>query len=110
MINLGNNARVDDSGNIILPKTEGICIKRNLDTPTCTWKDLIGEINIRDTGATIPTYAVFRGNIRAYRFTSGDDMDFVFHVPHDWIKGTDFYIHSQSSNLGTPNKDPNYYS
>ena len=57
------------------------------------WKDLIGDISPKTSGATAPTFGAYRGNVWQYSFDSGDESHFTFHVPHDYKPGSDMYIH-----------------
>jgi hypothetical protein len=78
---------------LILPKTAGKGIKVDTTTPTFGFRDLLGEVTQKNTGATKPTDAVFRGGIRGYRFEVGDEERFEYHIPHDHVPGTDIFIH-----------------
>lgn len=93
---------VFDGDSLVLPKTSGIGIKVDEATPTFGWKDLLGRIDPRDAGATAPTLAVYRaGQVREYAFAANDVADLQFHMPHDWVPGTDIYIHVHWSHHGT---------
>jgi hypothetical protein len=85
---------INDSGYLILPKTSGYGIKVDNTTPTFGWNDLLGPINIRGTGANDPAWNVFRTNIRAYQFSVNDEVWITYHMPHDWVPGTDMYLHT----------------
>jgi hypothetical protein len=65
------------------------------------WRDLEGVLFPKTTGAGSPTLTTFRGNVRWYAYTAGDDMDCVFHMPHDWAPGTDLFLHLHWAHNGT---------
>lgn len=79
---------------LVLPKTSGAGIKCDLATPTFCWQDLLGPIETKTTGATEPVWALYRGAIYAYTFdTATAEAFFTFHVPHDYVPGSDMFIH-----------------
>jgi hypothetical protein len=97
-----NAANPTFSDSVILPKTSGKGIKVDEAAPTFPWVDLPGELTIRGTGPTIPTYGVFRGGkCSAYSFAVNDEIDFTFHVQHDHVPGSDLYIHYHWLHNGT---------
>lgn len=82
---------------LVLPKTSGTGIKVDNTTPTYPWKDLLGDIIIQRVTATNPTWALFRTPQEAWSFSSGGGANEVFnrfHIPHDYVMGTDLYIHA----------------
>lgn len=91
---------------LVLPKTTGKGIKVDTSSPTFAWRDIVGQIELRGTGANDPTFAVWAGNIYQYRFSATvmNQVFFVFHVPHDYVPGTDVYMHVHWSNAAaSPN-------
>lgn len=87
---------------LILSKDAGAGIKVDTVSPTFGWKDLLGELRPKTFGVGAPTLSVFRGgNVRAYSFAAGDDYDGSFHIPHDWVPGTDLYLHTHWAHNGT---------
>lgn len=93
----------DGVGGLQLPKTSGLGIKvDSTGTPTFPWRDLIGDITPKASGTGAPTLAAFRGgNIRAFFFAAGDDADCIFHIPHDYVPGSDLFIHLHWAHNGT---------
>lgn len=65
------------------------------------WCDLIGDITPKTTGVGAPTLDAFRGNVRSFRYSVGDDGDCVFHIPHDYAPGTDLFMHVHWAHNGT---------
>jgi len=93
----------DGVGGLQIPKTSGLGIKvDSLGTPTFPWRDLIGDITPKTSGAGAPTLAAFRGgNVRAFFYSVGDDGDCIFHIPHDYVPGSDLFLHAHWSHNGT---------
>jgi hypothetical protein len=82
------------ANSLVLPKTSGSGIKVDTTTPTFAWQDLLGPIVVRGTGvATDPTLNTFINNVRAYQFTVNDYVEVYFHLGHDYVPGTDIYMH-----------------
>jgi hypothetical protein len=82
---------------LILPKTSGKGIKVDTETPTFPWHDLLGSVSIRGTGATDPSYNVYRGGIRGYQFDANEEVFIEFHLPHDLLPGSDVHLHFHHS-------------
>ena len=81
-----------DTGTIVLPgPSSGVGIQVDVVNPTWPWRDIIGTI-IPDPVAG-PTRAAFRTGVNAYAFSNGDEVDYTFHMPHDYAPGTDLFIH-----------------
>ena len=84
----------------IFPKASGYGVKVDTTTPTFPWRDMIGIFRI-DTVAP-PTLAVFRGGfVRDFFFAAGQQLDVLIHVPHDYVAGTDVFLHVHWSHNGT---------
>ncbi len=65
------------------------------------WKDLIGDITPKTSGVGAPTLSNLRGNIRGFAYSVGDDGDVLFHLPHDYVPGTDLFLHVHWTHNGT---------
>lgn len=93
----------DGVGGLQVPKTAGLGIKvDSTGTPTFPWRDLLGEVAPKTSGVGAPTLAAFRGgNVRSYFFSSGDDIDLTYHIPHDYVPASDLFIHVHWSHNGT---------
>lgn len=90
-----------DTGDIVVPKTSGIGIKVDVTTPTFGWRDLRAEIRTRGVGGTDPNDTIYRGNLKAYSFDVNDEAWIEFHIPHDYVKGTDIFLHYHWSHNST---------
>jgi len=68
------------------------------------YKDLEG-VYTPATGAAAPAVSTFKTvnaiNISARNYGVGDASDWEFHMPHDWAKGTDLFIHVHWGHNGT---------
>ena len=65
------------------------------------WRDLTGAITIHDPAgpSAEPAFNVYRGGIRAWQFTVGDEIFIEFHMPHDYVPGSDIHIHVHWSHI-----------
>ena len=82
-------------------KTAGYGIKVDPVSPAFPWRDLIGDVTAKAIGAGSPARALYNGNIYAMKFILNDQAEFVFHMPHDYVPGTDIFIHVHWSHTGT---------
>ena len=82
------------NGNVVLPKTTNVGIKVDAAAPTWGWRDIIGHLNIRGSGAQDPQWTVYNGVIYQYKFGAlNDEITMIYHLPHDYVPGTDIYMH-----------------
>lgn len=82
-----------DGDFLVFDKAAGNGIKIDTTTPTFGWRDLLGEIRTRGGGASDPTDATYRGGIKAFQFAANDEFWVDYHIPHDYVPGTDLYLH-----------------
>lgn len=97
---------VSDNANfnsIVFPTGSGKGLLIDPLAPTFGWKDLIGQLTPRASGAPAPALSAFRGvNILSYAFQAGDKIDhIVYHIPHDYAVGTDLHLHIHWGHNGT---------
>lgn len=78
---------------LVLPKTSGVGIKVDQVSPTFGFADIIGDQFSKNTGATKPTLIAYNGVINAWQFGNGDEAYMSFHIPHDYVIGTDIHLH-----------------
>lgn len=90
-------------GNLVLPRTANNGVKiGNVDTNAFGWKDLIGDVTPKPTGSNAPTLATWRGGqTQTYFFAAGDKAFLTYHMPHDWVPGSDLFIHVHWAHNGT---------
>ncbi len=92
-----------DSNGITLEKTSGVGIRVDNVTPTFGWRDLLGETTTRSTGASKPSFETYNGEINQYRFSAGEHEHYDFHIPHDYVAGTDIHLHIHWSQISATN-------
>ena len=88
-----NFTRIDSTGKLIFQKASGHGIKLDTTNPTFGFADLLGDQFAKNTGATKPTLATYNGVIDAWQFSNGDEAFLSFHIPHDYVPGTDIHLH-----------------
>ena len=84
---------------LILNKATGKGIKIDTATPTFGWRDLLGDVFARNTGANKPTFTTYRDSLMDYQFAVGDEEYFKFHIPHDYVAATDIHLHVHWSHI-----------
>lgn len=89
------------STGLTIEKTSGLGIKVDLGTPTFPWHDIIGAVVVRNTGGTKPTLTTYRDTLVDYQFEADDEEYYKFHLPHDYVPGTDLHLHVHWSHAGT---------
>jgi hypothetical protein len=83
------------TNHLVLAKTSGVGIKVDAaGTPTFGWRDIIGQVVARGSPAVDPAFNIFRTPIRAYQFTVNDEVYIAYHLPHDYVPGTDLHLHA----------------
>ena len=87
------------SGDIVLNKTSGIGFKVDPAAPTFPWRDLTGAVVVKATGAGRPVFSVYKGNIEEYQFAINDKAEFTYHIPHDYVPGSDIFLHVHWSHI-----------
>ncbi len=93
------NLAADDF--VIFNKASGKGMKVDQTTPTFGWKDLLGDVVPKTFGVGSPTLDTFRGDVRWFNYAAGEDGDMIFHVPHDYVPGSDLFMHVHWGHNGT---------
>ena len=68
------------------------------------WDDITADLNgARVTGASQPSWSVFRSGIYAWEFSAStmNEVHITFHIKHDYAEGTKVYPHIHFSTTGT---------
>jgi hypothetical protein len=83
-----------------MPKTKGKGVQIG---SAFGWRDIIGDVSPREApGAGVPVLATFRGGtVRTWFYAANDKCDMVFHMPHDYVPGSDLHLHLHWSHNGT---------
>ena len=106
---VSNYTKVDSSGNInlfgnanlIFQKASGNGIKVDTTTPTFGFADLIGDQFAKNTGGTKPALTAYNGVVNAWKFANGKEAFLSYHIPHDYVLGTDIHLHIHWSQNAT---------
>ncbi len=85
--------KVLSTGIIVVPKSSDVGIQVDLAAPTFGFADLLGDQFSKNTGGTRPTLAVYNGAVDAWQFGNGDEAFMTYHIPHDYVKGSDIHLH-----------------
>ena len=93
-----NSAGDTIQNSLSFPKDAGVGLKIENQYG---WKDLTGDVTPRTGGTNAPTLKNFIGNIREYAYVSQDQGDTRFHLPHDYVPGSDLFIHVHWGHNGT---------
>jgi len=98
-----HNGAIIMPSQLILPKEAGGGVK--ITPGNHTWRDKEGIIIPDPAGVGAPTLQVFRHEVgakcRAYAYSVNDMIDMIFHMPHDWVPGTNIYMHPHWFHSGT---------
>ena len=78
---------------LIFDKASANGIKVDPGAPTFGWRDLRAEIRTRGVGGTDPNDSAYIGTVKAYSFAVNDEAWIEFHIPHDYVAGTDIHLH-----------------
>ena len=105
-VQAGNYVEITSTGdiklygtaNLIFQKASGNGIQVDTTTPTFGWRDLTGTV-VEGTGANKPTHSTYRNGIKQFLFGVGDETFINYHIPHDYVAGTDIYLHIHWSHI-----------
>lgn len=97
----GGYTKLSTGDDLVIDKASITGIKVDLSTPTFPWHDIIGNVTVKTTGAGTPTFGTYRGNVQQYSFAVNDAIYIEFHIPHDYVPGTDIHIHYHWSHIAT---------
>jgi len=90
------------ASNVIFPKTAGAGVKVNTAAPDYPWHDIIGTFKHEEGGGHSPGLGAWRGGgTRVHFYAAGDLADIMFHIPHDYVLGTDIFLHLHWGHNGT---------
>ena len=65
------------------------------------WRDIIGTVTPKASGAGSPARTELITGVFDFSFATSDACDFVYHIPHDYVPGTDLHWHVHWSHNGT---------
>ena len=85
---------------LVLNMASGKGIRVDTDAPTFGWRDITGYPTLRGNASVDPTWDTYRGNIRQFKMdTTNKALTFCFHLPHDYVPGSDMYFHVHWSHI-----------
>ena len=92
---------IRDGVNIMVPNAQTYGIKvDSLGTPTFGWHDLTGVLQVYgEAGDALRSS--YRGGIKALQFIEGSSAYIDFHLPHDYVMGSDIFFHAHWSHAAT---------
>ena len=85
----------------VLDKASGNGIKVDSTTPTFGFADILGDQFSKNTGGTKPILTSYNGVINGWLFGAGDEAFISYHIPHDYVAGSDIFLHIHWSHIGT---------
>lgn len=95
-----NSTTITDT--LTLSKSPGAGVKVDPDAPTYGWRDIIGDVSPKVAQPNAATIAAFRGGTyRAFFYNTGDLCFIMYHMPHDYVLGTDIFLHLHWGHNGT---------
>lgn len=98
-----NFTELRDGANLMVPKTQNSGIKvDSTGTPSYAWHDLHSTLHTDPSNpATAPSFVTYQGNIKSRQFDVGDEAFIEFHLPHDYVMGSEIFIHSHWSHTSS---------
>lgn len=86
----------------IFYKEAGNGIKIDPNDPDFPWVDLIGlVIPNSETPSLSPSVEVFRTGVKGFAYGVNEELICHYHIPHDWLLGTDGKLHLHWGHNGT---------
>jgi len=96
------------ANSIILSSNTGKGIKVDLKNPSYPYFDLLGSVDVDESGGpNRPNYVIYKGNVKQWQFAIGDHIYNNFHLPHDYVPGSNVFVHvhwstNAASSAGSP--------
>jgi hypothetical protein len=81
------------TAHLIIHKDSTSGIQVDTSSPTYPWRDLLGDQFSKNTGGTKPLLTTYNVDIDAWQFSDGDEAFLTYHIPHDYVLGTDIHLH-----------------
>ncbi len=99
---LDNNfVELRDGTNLTVPKTKGKGINIGpYGAETKGWHDLVGTLQVYGLAGEA-NRTTYRGGIHAIQCAEGEHAHIDFHIPHDYLMGSNIYIHAHWSHNST---------
>lgn len=95
---LANGVSLTHNNSLVVSKNSGTGLYVDYASPTFGWRDLLGSVAIEETGGpNRPTFTTYRNGLKQFMFDVNDHVFIDFHIPHDYVPGTDMFIHAHWS-------------
>ena len=93
---LDNNfVELRDGLHLKAPKEPGNGIKLGPNgSAAFGWHDLLGSLDVHENDPTAPAREILIGGIKQHAYSEGQEAQVSFHIPHDYLPGSDIYIHA----------------
>ena len=93
---------------LVFPKESGKGVKVDQVSPSFGWRDLLGRVSVRGTGAADPALTIYRGSNRQFQFSNAitNEVFLEIHLPHDYVMGSDVYLHTHWSQIAVDSGGP----
>lgn len=79
---------------IVISPEPGTGIMLDVDDPKFGWHDLLGNVTGNPNAASYPNFLEAYPGIFAFKFFEDAQVFLEFHIPHDYLPGSDLYIHT----------------
>lgn len=91
-----------DGVNLMVPSdtTKGLKVD-STGTPSFGWHDIHGVPLFDSSDPETPTLATYRGTVKQVQFAEGNQLAINMHMPHDYLMGSDVYVHVHWSHNST---------
>lgn len=87
-----------DGVNLMTPKQTGYGMKIGPNgSETFGWYDLLSTIHVDPDSLLKPSFVTYRGNIKGRQFAENNEAFIEFHIPHDYLPGSQLFIHTHWS-------------
>ena len=76
-----------------MPSAKGVGVTFDYDNPEFGWHDLRCEMLLEYEDGDSPTLEQYHGRIMQLAFEEDNSITFNAHIPHDYLPGSDIFIH-----------------
>ena len=82
------------ANSIILSSNTNKGLKVDLVNPTYPYFDLLGTVDVEESGGpNRPNYTTYKSGIKQWQFALDDHIYNNFHLPHDYVPGSNIFVH-----------------
>lgn len=78
---------------MVVNNASGTAIKIDKTSPDFGWMNMYGEIIVKLTGPSSPTWASYISGLYQFSFNVNDEVFQEFQIPHNYAPNTDLYIY-----------------